>query len=297
MKTNLLDGMVTFVNVVESGSFTMAALHTGRSTSYISKEVSKLEQRLGIRLLHRTTRTLRLTPEGELYYQTSKQIVESAESIESGFEGKQIEPQGCLRVSCPVGFGITQLSPLLAKFMTTYPKVTIDVELNDQMVDLIADGIDVAIRAVHKPKDSSLISKKFGTSHTVTVASPTYLNVFGKPNAIGQLSEHRVITYKNHKSPNLWVYKDLNNEEQRVEVTSIFTANNLDIGMRLCEEGIGVARLPCALVQDKLTSGKLIELFDDLPKDNIDLCLVYPSRKQVSSKVRAFITFMIENLE
>ena len=181
MKTNLLDGMVIFVHVVDTGSFTNAAQATGHSTSYISKEISKLEERLGVRLMHRTTRTLSLTPEGELYYESCKQLVESAGEVENALGGKQSEPQGHLRISCPVSFGIVELSPMLAKFMAQYPKVTFEVDLSDRKVDLVAEGVDVAVRAVHKAADSSLISRRIKTARSVTVAAPSYLRKYGTP--------------------------------------------------------------------------------------------------------------------
>ena len=297
MRSDLLDGMVIFASVVDSGRFTLAAQICGHSPSYISKEVNKLEHRLGIRLLQRTTRTLKLTPEGELYYQTCKQIIENAEAVQSGLEGKQIEPQGQLKISCPVGFGIVQLSPIFAKFMNTYPKVTLDVELNDRKVDLVAEGIDVAVRAVHTTEDSSLISRKFGNSHSVTVAAPKYLQEHGCPKSPSELCNHRAITYSNHKTPNAWSYRDEENQTIKTELNSVFTANNLDMAMQLCIEGIGIARLPIALAEQAIVTGRLIELFSHLPKDNIELCLIYPSRKNVSAKVRAFIDFMLEHFK
>ncbi|MBM7072591.1 LysR family transcriptional regulator [Shewanella sp. 202IG2-18] len=297
MKSELLDGMVIFASVVDNGSFTMAAQNCGHSTSYISKEVNKLEQRLGVRLLQRTTRKLKLTPEGQLYYQTCKQIIESAEAIQDGLEGKQIEPQGQLKISCPVGFGIVQLSPIFARFMRAYPKVILDVELNDRKVDLITEGIDVAVRAVHTAEDSSLISRKFGSSYSVTVAAPNYIKEQGLPKCPTELSQHKAVTYSNHKTPNIWLYKDKDNQQLKAELNSVFTANNLDIAMRLCIEGIGIARLPVALAEQAIATGRLVELFSHLPKDNIEFCLIYPSRKNLSAKVRAFINFMLEHFE
>ncbi|USD34886.1 MULTISPECIES: LysR family transcriptional regulator [Vibrio] len=295
MKTNLLDGMVIFVYVVDTGSFTQAAQNTGHSTSYISKEISKLEERLGVRLMHRTTRTLSLTPEGELYYESCKQLVESAEDIENALGGKQSEPQGHLRISCPVSLGVVELSPMLVKFMAQYPKVTFEVNLSDRRVDLVAEGIDVAVRAVHRAEDSSLISRRIKTTGSVTVAAPSYLRAHGTPKSPIELSQHKAITYSYQKNPNLWEYIDADGEAIKVEVNSVFSANSPDMEMSMCLEGVGITRLPEEHARDAVATGRLVELFSDLPKNKIDLCLVYPSRKHMSAKVRTFIDFMAEH--
>lgn len=296
MKTKLLDGMVTFVHVVDSGSFTHAAQITGHSTSYISKEMSKLEERLGVRLMHRTTRTLSLTPEGELYYESCKQLVESAQEIENALGGKQSEPQGHLRISCPVSFGVVELSPMLAKFMSQYPKVTFEVDLSDRRVDLVAEGIDIAVRAVHKAADSSLISRRIKTAQAVTVAAPSYLRKYGTPKHPSELNQHKAITYSYQKNPKLWEYNSNDGEMIKVEVDSVFAANSPEMEMSMCLEGIGITRLPEEHTREAIATGRLVELFSDFPKHKIDLCLVYPSRKHMSAKVRAFIDFMAEHL-
>ncbi|NRF61281.1 LysR family transcriptional regulator [Vibrio coralliilyticus] len=296
MKTNLLDGMVIFVHVVDTGSFTNAAQATGHSTSYISKEISKLEERLGVRLMHRTTRTLSLTPEGELYYESCKQLVESAGEVENALGGKQSEPQGHLRISCPVSFGIVELSPMLAKFMAQHPKVTFEVDLSDRKVDLVAEGVDVAVRAVHKAADSSLISRRIKTARSVTVAAPSYLRKYGTPKHPSELSQHKAITYSYQKNPNVWEYSDSDGESIKVDVVSVFSANSPEMEMGMCVEGIGITRLPEEHTREAIATGRLVELFSDLPTQKIDLCLVYPSRKHMSAKVRTFIDFMAENL-
>ena len=136
-KSNLLDGISVFVQVVQSKSFVNAAEKMNHSTSYISKEVSKLETRLGVRLLHRTTRTLSLTSEGEIYYRQCQQIIEDALQVESSISGLQQVPQGRLKISCPVGIGVSRIRPILAEFINKYPKITLDIDLNDHKVDLI----------------------------------------------------------------------------------------------------------------------------------------------------------------
>ncbi|WP_162064453.1 LysR family transcriptional regulator [Vibrio taketomensis] len=295
-QTNLLDGMVIFSTVVEQGSFTNAANLTGHSTSYISKEINKLEDRLGVRLLHRTTRTLSLTPEGEHYFQQSRQLIESAQELEQAISGQQQEPKGVLRISCPISFGAQQLSPVLAKYMQLYPKVKVEVFASDHRVDLIGEGYDVVLRSSATVEDSSLISRLVQRSCTRTVASPAYLEQFGVPKHPSELTRHKLLCYSNHKNPYVWSYVDSDGSLIKVDVTSVVTTNSPEMELSLSILGQGICRLPEAFVQPGLNSGELVELFTDLPVHKIEMCLVYPSRKHMSTKVRRFIDLVVEEL-
>lgn len=295
--TNLLDGMVIFTTVVEQGSFTNAANVTGHSTSFISKEINKLEERLGVRLLHRTTRTLSLTPEGSHYFQQCKQLIESALELEQAISGKQEEPKGVLKISCPVNFGADQLSPVLAKYMQLYPKVKIEVFASDHRVDLIGEGYDVVLRSSANAEDSSLISRLVQRSCTRTVASPSYLKQFGTPKHPSELTRHKLLCYSNHKQPNVWSYIDSDGSLLRVDVAGVLTTNSPEMELSLCKLGQGICRLPETLVMAGIDSGELVELFDDLPVHKIEMCLVYPSRKHMSTKVRRFIDLVVEELQ
>lgn len=293
---NLLDGMVIFATVVDEGSFTNAANSTGHSTSYISKEISKLEERLGVRLLHRTTRTLSLTPEGEHYFRHCKQIIESAQELEDAINGKQSEPKGLLRISCPAGFGAVQLSPILAKYMDKYPKVKLEVNASDHKVDLIGEGYDVVLRSSHKAQDSTLISRRVQRSCTRTVASPEYVAKHGLPKHPSELTNHRTMSYSNHKQPFVWDYVGKQGEPIKVDLDSVILTNSPEVELSLCLLDKGICRLPDGHVREGLASGELIELFADYPRHDIELCLVYPSRKHMSAKVRTFIDFVVEEL-
>ncbi|MGF1909347.1 LysR family transcriptional regulator [Vibrio kasasachensis] len=295
-QTNLLDGMVIFTTVVDQGSFTNAANVTGHSTSFISKEINKLEDRLGVRLLHRTTRTQSLTPEGEHYYRQSQQLIESAQELEQAISGKQEEPKGVLKISCPVHFGADQLSPVLAKYMQLYPKVKIEVLASDHKVDLIGEGYDVVLRSSANAEDSSLISRLVQRSCTRTVASPSYLKQFGIPKHPSELTRHKLLCYSNHKQPYVWNYVDSDGSLLRIDVTGVFTTNSPEMELSLCKLGQGICRLPEALLLDGIENGELVELFADFPVHKIEMCLVYPSRKHMSTKVRRFIDLVVEEL-
>ncbi|KXF83466.1 LysR family transcriptional regulator [Enterovibrio coralii] len=296
MNTQLFDGMVIFTEVIKYGSFTKAAEKTGHSTSYISKEINKLEERLGVRLLHRTTRTLNLTPEGELYFEQCRQIVQDAAQLESAMLGHQSTPKGHLKISCPTSFGLITLAPLIRKFTDTYPDITFDVELNDRKIDLVAEGIDIAIRATQYLEDSSLISRKFMTSEGVTVASPDYLKANGTPTHPSELKDHRVISYTNLPNYNTWRYSEKNGDLIEVNVDSFMTSNSSQLILSMCLEGRGIIRTPRFNMRDELRTGELVELFAEYPRTQIEIYLVYPSRKHMSSKVRSFIDFVIDEL-
>jgi len=296
IKSTLLDGMVIFVQVIKSGSFTLAAELTGHSTSYISKEVNKLEARLGVRLMHRTTRSLSLTPEGQLYFQVCLQIIEDAEQAENAIIGKQGEPQGILRVSCPVSYGLSNLSPVLSFFTEKYPKIQLELELNDRKVDLIADGFDIVIRATTQLEDSALISRRISQSEALVLASPAYLAKHGTPKHPFELDRHKIISYSNLKQPNIWRFIDLNGEKIQVHLESQVITNDSSLEIDLAVANQGIFRTPRFALKDELETGKLVELFADFPKTSIGVYMVYPSRKHMSAKVRSFIDFVIQEL-
>lgn len=292
----LLDGMVIFAEVIKAGSFTKAADSSGHSTSYISKEINKLEERLGIRLMHRTTRTISLTPEGKLYYEQCQQIINDAQQAEFALSGRQLEPQGELKVSCPVSFGLSRLRPILSKFLEQYPQVTLNIDLNDRKVDVVGDGFDVVIRASMHLEDSSLICRRFMTSKAITVASPEYLEKFGKPNHPRELEQHKTLAYSNLKSPNSWIYMDCKGNEIIANVNSHVLTNSPELELELCTQGLGIMRMPVFNLGDEVETGKLVPLFEDCVEPEINVYLVYASRKHMSAKVRVFIDFVMSEL-
>jgi DNA-binding transcriptional LysR family regulator len=295
-QSNLLDGIAVFVQVINSKSFVKAANKMGHSTSYISKEVSKLETRLGVRLLHRTTRTLSLTPEGEVYFNQCQQIIEDAMQVENNISGQQQIPQGRLKLSCPVGLGVSLIRPILAEFIAKYPKVTLDIDLNDHKVDLIADGFDLVIRAAVQLEDSSLISKRFMNSSSLTLASPEYLKQYGTPKHPDELVDHQMICYRNLKNPEMWQYLAKNGQKIQAQVSSRVLCNNSEMMISLCLAGQGIIRMPLFNLSREVTTGKLIPLFEDLSPIDIGVYLVYPSRKNMPAKVKCFIDFIVEKL-
>jgi len=295
-KSNLLDGISVFVQVVQSKSFVNAAEKMNHSTSYISKEVSKLESRLGVRLLHRTTRTLSLTSEGEVYYRQCQQIIEDALQVESNISGRQQIPQGRLKLSCPVGIGVSRIRPILAEFIAKYPKITLDIDLNDHKVDLISDGFDIVIRAAAQLEDSSLISRRFMNSTRLTLASPKYLKIHGTPKHPDELKDHQMISYRNLKNPEVWQYITQSGQKIKIQVNSRVLCNNSEMMTSLCLAGQGIIRMPLFNLSDEVITGKLVPLFEDLMPINIGVYLVYPSRENMPAKLKCFIDFIVDKL-
>lgn len=292
----LFNGMAIFVEVINSGSFTRAANRTGHSTSYMSKELNKLESRLGVRLMQRTTRSLALTPEGEIYFQQCQQIISAAEEAENLLTGKQLQPKGTLRVSCPTSFGVIQMGHIFSGFMEAYPEINLELDLSNRKVDLVSEGIDISIRATNQLEDSSLVSRLLSTSSSVTLASPAYLQRFGTPQHPSELEQHKLISYSYISKKNQWVYFDQQQQRIPIEQNNRVVTNSTEMELSLCLAGQGITRIPDFYLTDQLRSGKLVELFTDYQRPIVNMYLVYPSRKHMSSKVRCFIDYVLANL-
>ncbi|MBM7036126.1 LysR family transcriptional regulator [Vibrio ulleungensis] len=294
--SQLMDGFEIFVEVNKQGSFTKAASSTGHSTSYISKEISKLEERLGVRLMQRTTRSLKLTPEGDVFLRRCEQIVHDARDAIEQVTGSQREPQGKLRVSAPIGFSLAKLKPLLSEFSIQFPKVELQIELSDKKIDLIDEGVDIAIRAASSLDDSSLISRRLLRSNGLVLASPAYLTIHGEPQHPADLSGHKAITYSLSANPELWEFEDKQGEQLQVKVDSVVQTNSPEMELQMCKSGLGIVRLPSFHLDGELQRGELVELFKDYPKHKLDIFVVYPSRQHLSAKVRTFIDFIFQKL-
>ncbi|MGJ8682476.1 LysR family transcriptional regulator [Paraglaciecola sp.] len=294
--SGLFDGVALFVILIDQGSFTKTALVTGHSTSHISKQLNKLEARVGIRLLNRTTRNLSLTAEGEAFYLRCQKIVDETQQATGALLGLQDEPMGTLKISCPVSLGLSTLRPLISDFMTEYPKIYIELELNDRKVDIISEGFDLAIRASRKLDDSSLVSRRILKSNSMVIASPSYIKKFGAPNHPRELIEHKTISYSNLKQPNVWEFIDLDGSQISVKVDSHILTNSAEMEIAMCIDGKGITQMPSFNLGQEIQQGQLVELFKEYKKQQIEVHLVYPSRKYMPSKVRCFIDYVVNNL-
>ncbi|ACA88014.1 transcriptional regulator, LysR family [Shewanella woodyi ATCC 51908] len=292
----LFDGVVIFTQVVKSGGFSAAAEALGHSTSYVSKEVNKLESRLGVRLLNRTTRSIGLTPEGQAYHQQCLQLVQDAEQAVQLITQHDVSPKGHLKISSPVGFANNYLRPILSQYMLNYPNVNLELDLNDRRVDVISEGYDLVIRASQNLDESSLICRKIYSCKAYTVATPEYLSKHGRPYHPQELAKHNCLCYSNLKLPTRWHYSDKQGKSFFVDVRQKVLCNSGEMEFAMTLDGLGICRLPEFYLQDTLETGKLEILFPQYPTTDIDVFVVYPSRKHLSPKVRAFIDLVVERL-
>ncbi len=293
--TDLLDGVAVFVAVINSGSFTAAAEMLARSTSYISKQITRLEKRLGSRLLNRTTRTISLTDAGRAYFERCSQIVIDAENAERSINQLQESPRGLLRVNAPVSFGSMYILDHLPEFMQLYPEVKLEVEFNDRLIDVVGEGFDVVIR-VGETRDSNLVARKFTSTRSVTVASPEYLKRRGRPQHAEDLLQHETISYSLLSSPAVWEYvKD--GKRYNINTDPRVMCNSAEIEVVMALQGIGITRLPLFACEQEVANGDLQIILEDYEQPERGVYAVYPHRQYLTAKVRAFVDFIVAKFE
>ncbi|PSV22073.1 LysR family transcriptional regulator [Photobacterium leiognathi subsp. mandapamensis] len=290
----LFDGITLFVQVVKSGGFGAAAQVMGHSNSYVSKEIVKLENRLGVRLLNRTTRSISLTPEGKSYYQECLQLISDAEQAVAHITQSTVAPKGTLKISCPVWFGKHYLKDVFSAYLTRYPDVVIDLDMSDKAIDVIGDGYDLVIRASAKLDESSLICKRIYSSRICTVASPGYIAKYGRPIHPAELSSHHCFCYSNLKKSNVWDYMDKAGNQTSVDVHQRVRSNNTEMSLTLVRNGDGIIRLPEFYIEQQIKTGELTLLFEDYIFPTVDVYALYPTRKHLASKVRCFLDLIDE---
>ncbi|WP_305817185.1 LysR family transcriptional regulator [Photobacterium leiognathi] len=290
----LFDGIALFVQVVKSGGFGAAAQAMGHSNSYVSKEIVKLENRLGVRLLNRTTRSISLTPEGKSYYQECLQLISDAEQAVAHITQSTVAPKGTLKISCPVWFGKHYLKDVFSAYLARYPDVVIDLDMSDKAIDVIGDGYDLVIRASAKLDESSLICKRIYSSRICTVASPEYIAKHGRPINPTELSSHHCFCYSNLKKSNIWDYMDKAGNQTSVEVHQRIRSNNTEMSLALVCNGDGIIRLPEFYIEQQIKTGEFILLFEDYVFPMVDVYALYPTRKHLASKVRCFLDLIDE---
>ena len=290
--------MEAFMRVVQSGSFAAAARSFGLSPSAISKLVARLEGRLGTRLIVRTTRTLKLTPEGETYYDRALRVladIDEAERMVS--RGSVATPSGKLRVTASVSFGVRKIVPLIPDFLAAHPRVQIDLSLNDDIVDLVEDRSDVGIR-VGPLRDSGLKARRISEARVVAVASPGYLRDHGVPETPADLAAHNCLTFNLSRSFNEWPFRDpTEGVTKSVAVGGNFQTNNGETMRRMVVEGLGIARLSVFNVDRDVEEGRLVPVLERFnPGDMQAIHAVFMGHEHLPSRVRAFVDFVADRL-
>ena len=282
--------MQTFNAVVDAGSFVKAADALDMSKAAVSRYVVDMETRLGVRLLHRTTRRLSLTDEGQVFYARSKELLAELQEAEDEITSRSQAASGLLRINAPFTFGVMHLAPLWGVFREQNPKVTLDITLADRVVDLVEEGYDVAIR-IATLESSTLVSKRLATTRIALCASPQYLAERGTPRHPSELAEHAVISYSYLSTKDEWRFVGPDGPVN-VKTNPAIHTNNGDTCRAAALTNQGIILQPTFLVGNDLSAGTLVELMPEYRAIDLGIYAVYPTRKHVSAKVRALIDFL-----
>jgi DNA-binding transcriptional LysR family regulator len=292
MRDERLLEMRVFKAVVEAGGFTAAANLLNVSQPFVSQSVNGLERRLGVKLLHRSTRTQRLTNEGERFLMSCNDILESLEEAEA--QVRSSEPSGNLRVSAPHAFGMDQLVPAMPLFLSTYPKVCVHFSLSDSNVNLTEDNFDIAVR-MGRLQDSSLRSRKLCDLQRIVVASPGYLAKHGQPVTPQGLDKHACLTWESPREHlNQWPFT-INGRIERIAVRGGFRSTDGTTLFQLCVAGVGIMRLAEHLALPAIRRGALVPILSEYEaKDDTAIHIVYLPERQVVPRIRAFIDYFVD---
>lgn len=286
-----LDEMAAFTAVADARSFTQGARRLGVSSAQISKLVARLEDRLGARLLNRTTRDVSLTDTGRAFLERARALLDDFEALE-GSVRDEAGPKGLLRISAPVAFGAVQLDPALFDFAEAYPEVSLEVSYADRVVNLVDEGFDVGIR-IGQLADSSLIARKLAPVRMVTCASPAYLQAHGAPQKPADLADHEAIIDLNVREPYLWNFGH-NGQCVETRVHGRLRFASADACLAAAERGFGIARAPDFVAAERLKAGRLSTLLCNFEPEMVHAHAVYPHARHLAAKVRVFVDFLAQ---
>mgnify|MGYP001578309055 FL=1 len=287
--------MRVFTAVVEAGSFARAADALDLSRGMATRHVAKLEARLGVRLLNRTTRKLSLTEAGSDYYQRATQILALVDEAESSMTSSAATPRGTLRVATSAGFGVGHLDRAIGRYLQRYPEVTVDVALAERNVDLVEEGFDLAVR-VAAQGDPGYVARRLSRVRTVPCASPAYLERRGTPQAPEDLIAHNCLTYMHRNWKDEWRFSR-GGVERKVRIAGNLRGNNGSMMVNAAIDGLGVIVEPDFLVGEALRQRRLVRILPDWESTELSLYAVYPNRKFLPPKVKSFVDFLVEYFE
>lgn len=285
--------MSVFSRVVATGSLSAAARELGLSPAVVSRRLAALEARLGVRLINRTTRSLHLTDEGATYYDNCARLLSEIEEADAAVSAGRVEPRGPLRVALPASFGHLHVAPLVPRFAARYPNVQLALSLSDRNVNVIEEGFDLAVR-IAALADSSLAARKLAPNRRVVCASPDYLRRYGTPRTPDELISHNCLTTTDFAMP--WDYKGPDGETGSVRVSGRFACDNWEVLREWAVAGLGIALKSTWDVRQQLEDGSLVELFADHSfHGDVAIYAVYPHRRLLPAKTRAFIEFLADS--
>jgi DNA-binding transcriptional LysR family regulator len=285
--------MRTFEQVAAHESFAGAARSLGISPSSVSKQIRVLEDRLGVRLIHRTTRRVTLTQAGRVFFERAQKILGEVDDLELTVRGLHSEPRGTLRVSAPQDFGRVYLCEAVGAFAAEYPHLRIEFEMTDRKVDVVEEGFDVAVRVAKLPS-STLVMRRLGTCRRVLCASPGYLAAYGTPESPAALASHNCIEY-DYAESNAWTFRS-GVRTQTVSATGRLRANSAWTLRALALAGQGIALVPRFLVHEDLAEGRLVPVLADVLDADLDVMALLPPGRKIAAKARAFVDFIAARL-
>lgn len=287
-----LDAMQAFVTVADLEGFAPAARKLGLSPSAVTRLLAALEDRLGARLLQRTTRSVALTDAGARYLERARRILADVEEAESAAEGERTTPRGRLVISAPVGFGRLHVSPVVTAYLQRHREVSCDLRLSDRMVNLVEEGVDAAVRIGHLP-DSTLVARHVGQMRRIVVASKAYLKARGEPKTPRDLASHDTIQFGGASAPAEWRFVEAG-REIRVAAMPRFSTNSADAAVQYAEQGGGLTRVLAYQAADAIRRGALKVVLKEFEQPPLPIHVVYPTSRLLSAKVRAFIDLVTE---
>lgn len=289
-----IGAMRVFLRVIQTGSFSAAAREQNTSQATVSKKISALEDKLGVKLITRTSRELSLTQAGQEYFGHCVSILQEIDEVEANVRSQVSTPKGTLRIAAPAPIARMLLAPLIAEFLNEYPEIEVDLVIDERHIDLVAEGIDIAIRA-KKLEDSSLIARPLFRNPLQLVASPDYLAKHDTPTRPSDLKSHNCIVYTFNRSLNNWHFIE-DNQEVSIPVRGSVRSNSGETNLELALAGLGITQLPIWMMDRYLESGELVQVLNDFSSDTVPINAIYPHSRHIPLKIRCFVDFIQEKL-
>lgn len=284
------DGVSEFVYVAETESFTKASKKMSISTAQVSRQISALEQRLDVKLLYRTTRKVSLTEEGRVFYQHCRSVLDGLDEAERVITNLQSKPHGKIKLTAPVTYGEQQVMPLVNNFVQQYGDVEVYANLSNQRIDLVEEGYDLAIR-LGKLIDSTMMAKKLGKRTNYLCASPAYIEEYGIPHTLSELSKHSCLL----GTLDFWHF-NVSGKDKNIRVNGRLRYNSGNSLVDAALKGLGIVQLPDYYVQDYLRTGELVTLLDNYRESDEGIWAVYPHNRQLSPKIRLLVDYLSQHI-
>ena len=282
----------TFIRIVDSGSLSAAADRLNLAKSAVSRRLSDLESRLGVQLLHRTTRRINLTKAGQRFYQRCIHILADLEDSEQEASTEQSLLSGTIRIAAPLSFGIQHLSPLLDQFLIQHSELNLDLKLADRVINLMEEGVDLGIR-IGQLKDSSFQARKLSSCQQLICASPAYLQQYGTPQTMEDLIHHQGLVYSNIPEAQLWSYKHPDGRNDSIRVPSRLRADNGDVLLQAAIDGLGILPAVSFIAYRAIEQGLLVPILQDYSREELGIYAIYPAQRHLPLRVRTLIDFLV----